>query len=77
MPPHIHNAEIHQDSKTILFQGSKQEAQHNPCWSYRSQDLRPTKIVGIKMHIPPPKCNLFNDYVGQAALASDSMTTTS
>ena len=25
MPPHIHKAEIRQDSKTILFQGSKLE----------------------------------------------------
>ena len=78
--PHIHNAAIRQDSKTSLFQGSKQEDQHtrktlgmlswvykpsdnpivfgagNPCWSYRSQDLRPTKTIkGIEMHIPPPK----------------------
>ena len=49
----------------------------NPCWSYRSQDLRPTKTVGIEMHIPPPKCDSFNDYVDQAALTSDSVTTTS
>ena len=28
MPPHIHNAIICQDSKTSLFQGSKQEDQH-------------------------------------------------
>ena len=26
--PHIHNAVIHQDSKTSLFQGSKPEDQH-------------------------------------------------
>ena len=72
MPPHIHNAAIHQDSKTSLFQGSQQEDQHirkalgtlswvykpgdnpivfgasNPCWSYRSQDLRPTKTMGVE-----------------------------
>ena len=72
MPPHIHKAEICQDSKTILSQGSKLENQHprktlrtlswvykpsnnpivfgagNPCWSYRSQDLRPTKTVGVE-----------------------------
>ena len=77
MPPHIHKAEIHQDSKTILSQGSKREKQHtrktlgtlswvykpsnnsivfgagNPCWSYRSQDLCPTKTVkGVETHIP-------------------------
>ena len=69
MPPHIYNAEVRQDSKTILFQGSKPEDQHtrkilgtlswvykpsnnpivigagNPCWSYQSQDLRPTKTI--------------------------------
>ena len=28
MPPHIHKAEIRQNSKTILFQGSKLENQH-------------------------------------------------
>ena len=28
MPPQIHNAEIRQDSKTILFKGSKPEDQH-------------------------------------------------
>ena len=28
MPPHIHKAEIRQDSKTILSQGSKSEKQH-------------------------------------------------
>ena len=80
MPPHIHKAEISQDSKTILFQGLKLEDQHtkktlgtlswvykpsdnpivfgagNPCWSYWSQDLRPTKTIkGIETHIPPPK----------------------
>ena len=28
----------------------------NPCWSYRSQDLRPTKTVrGVEMHFSPPK----------------------
>ena len=28
----------------------------NPCWSYRLQDLPPTKTVkGIEVHIPPPK----------------------
>ena len=76
---HIHNAAIHQDSKTSLFQGSKQEDHHTrktlgtlswvykpgnnpivfgasiPCWSYWSQDLRPTKTVGIKTHIAVPK----------------------
>ena len=50
----------------------------NPYWSYQSQDLRPTKTVkGIETHIPPPKCDSFNDYVGQAVLASESVTTTS
>ena len=102
MPPHIHNTEIHQDSKIILFQGSKPEDQHtrktlgtlswvykpsdnpivigtsNLCWSYQSQDLHPTKTVkGIETHIPLPKCDLFNVYVGQVALASESVTTTS
>ena len=81
--PHIHNAEIRQDSKTILFRGSKLENQHtrktrgtlswvykpsnnpivigggNPCWLYRSQDLRPTKTVqNVEMHIPPPKLKI-------------------
>ena len=81
MPPHIHKAELHQDSKTILFQGLNSEKQHtrktlgtlswvykpsdnpivfgasNPCWLYRSQDLRPTKTIkGIETHIPPPIC---------------------
>ena len=102
MPPHIHNVETHQDSKTILLQGSKLEDQHtrktlgtlswvykpndnpivigagNPCWSYWSQDLHPTKTVRRhQMHIPPPKCDSFNDYVSQAVLTSDSMTTIS
>ena len=79
MPLHIHKAEIHQDSRTILFQGLKLENQHtrktlgtlswvykpsdnpivfgagNPCWSYQSQDLHPTKTVkGIETHIPLP-----------------------
>ena len=49
----------------------------NPCWSYWSQDLRPTKTAGVKTHIPLPKCDSFNDDIGQAALTSDSMTTTS
>ena len=58
-------------NKPIVFGAS------NPCWSYRLQDLHPTKTMDVKMHIPPPKCDSFNDYIGQAALASDSMTTTS
>ena len=29
------------------------------------------------MHIPPPRCDSFDDYVGQAALTSDSLTATS
>ena len=33
----------------------------NPCWSYQSQDVHPTKTMGVEMHIPPPKCNSFND----------------
>ena len=67
--PYIHNAEIRQDKRIILYEGSKLENQHtrktlgtlswvykpsnypmviggdNPCWSYRSQDLCPTKTV--------------------------------
>ena len=76
MPLHIHNAEIRQDSRIILFQESNPEDQHsrrmlgtlswvykpsnilmvvrgsNPCWSYRLQNLRPTKTIGVEMHIP-------------------------
>ena len=98
MLPNIHNVEIHQDSKTILFQGSKLEDQYtrktlrmpnrvykpsdnpivfgagNPCWSYGSQDLHPTKTVkGVEMHIPPPKCHSFNDYIGQAVLKIEGL----
>ena len=100
-PPHIHNAAIHWDSRTNLFQGSKQEDQHtrktlgtlsrvykpgdnpivlgasNPCWSYQSQDLRPTKTMGVEMHIPLPKCDSFADYVWHVVPARGSMTTTS
>ena len=49
----------------------------NPCWSYQSQDLHPAKTIGVEMHIPLPKCYSFNDYIGQAVLTSDSVTTTS
>ena len=44
MPPHIHKAEIHQDSRTILFQGSKLENQHTRktlgtlSWVYKPSD---------------------------------------
>ena len=72
MPPHIHKAELHQNSKTILSQVSKSEKQHtrktlgtlswvykasdnpivfgagNPCRLYQSQDLHPTKTMGIE-----------------------------
>ena len=58
-------------NNSMVFEAS------NPCWSYRSQDLHPTKTVGIEMHIPLPEYDSFNDYIGQAALTSDSVTTTS
>ena len=80
--PHIPNTERHQDTKTILSQGSKLEKQHtrktlrtlswvykpsdypmvirtgSPCWSYRLQDLCPTKTVKALRHTflrQPPK----------------------
>ena len=35
------------------------------------------KPCGIETHIPPPRYNSFDDYVGQAVLTSDSVTATS
>ena len=34
------------------------------------------KPSGVETHIPPPRCNSFNDCFGQAVLTSDSVTAT-
>ena len=55
MPPHIHNTEIAQDNRIILFKGSKLENQHTRMtlgtlsWVYKPSDYR--MVIGSQLSL--------------------------
>ena len=49
----------------------------SPCWSTIRKTYSQLKPRGIETHIPPPRCDSFDDCFGKVVLTLDSVTTTS